>query len=102
MYCLSAIPAERISCRGRHCYENSTGASYANRRRSMNTAKGVRKRSTAETSTFCLLILQSFTPSPQLAVTLRLRRCSICKSLIGGSTRQEKVDCHGSQCPRRV
>ena len=66
------------------------GSSCAKRRRSMNTARGVRMRSTAGTSIFCLLILQSFRPSPQLAVTLRQRRCFTCRSLIAGCTRQER------------
>ena len=82
--------------------ENSTGSNCAKRTLSMNTARGVRKRSTAEASIFCLLILQSFTPSPQLGGTLRQRRCSICRSPAAGCTKREEVDCHGLQFLRRV
>ena len=47
----------------------------------MNTARSARMKSTAGASTSCLLIPQSFRPSPQLAVTLTQRRCFTCRSL---------------------
>ena len=102
MCCPLRFPTETNSWRGRDCCHNTTATSCAKRRRSMNTARGVRKRSTAKTSIFCLPILQSFTPSPQLAVTLRQKRFFTYKSLTAGFTKQEKVDCHGLQFPQRL
>ena len=86
----------------RRLSENCTAISCAKRRRSINTARAVRMRLTAAASTFCLLTLQSFRPSLQLAGTLRQRRCSICRSPAADFTKREEVDCHGLQFLRRV
>ena len=84
-----------------HGCENCTWTSWScvKRRRSMNTARSARMKSTAGASTSCLPIPRSFRPSLQLDVTLRQRRFFTCRSLIACCTRQGETDYHGLQFP---